>query len=31
MDTIEQNLDNWRASLMTSIPVGGLISRKGVS
>lgn len=27
MDTIEQHLDNWRASLMTSIPVGGLISR----
>lgn len=30
MDTVEQNLANWRASLMTSIPVGGLISRNPV-
>lgn len=30
MDTIAQNLSNWRASLMQSIPVAGLISREPV-
>lgn len=30
MDTIEQNLANWRASLMKSISVGGLHSRNPV-
>ncbi|MCB5199195.1 hypothetical protein LGQ03_08075 [Loktanella sp. TSTF-M6] len=28
MDTIAQNLSNWRASLMKSIPVAGLIARE---
>jgi len=27
MNTIEQNLENWKAGLMKSIPVGGLFSR----
>ena len=27
MDTIAQNLSNWRASLMPSIPIAGLLSR----
>lgn len=27
MDTIEQNLEMWRASLMESIPIGGLLTR----
>lgn len=31
MDTIEQNLSNWRASLMASIPVGGLLSRNPIA
>jgi len=30
MDTIEQKLANWRASLMTSIPIGGLLSRNPI-
>lgn len=31
MDTVEQNLANWQASLMKSIPVGGLLSRNSVA
>lgn len=31
MNTIEQNLANWRASHMTSIPVGGLMSRNAIA
>ncbi len=31
MDTIEQNLANWQASLMASIPVGGLFSRNPIA
>ena len=31
MDTIEQNLANWRASLMKSITVGGLLSRSPIA
>lgn len=27
MNAIDQNLENWRASLMTSIPIAGLIAR----
>lgn len=30
MDTIAQNLSSWRASLMTSIPIAGLLSRNPV-
>lgn len=31
MESIEQNLANWQASLMASIPVGGLFSRNPVA
>lgn len=31
MDTIEQNLANWRISLMTSIPIAGLLSRNPIA
>lgn len=31
MDAIEQNLANWKASLMASIPVAGLFSRNAVA
>lgn len=31
MDTIEQNLANWQASLMATIPVGGLLSRNPIA
>lgn len=31
MDSIEQNLANWQAHLMKSIPVGGLLSRNSVA
>lgn len=31
MDTVEQNLANWRSSLVTSIPVGALLSRNPVA
>ncbi len=31
MDTIERNLENWRASLLQSIPLGGLISRNSIA
>lgn len=30
MNTIEQNLANWKGSLFSSIPVGGLLSRNAV-
>lgn len=31
METVEQNLANWQASLMASIPVGGLCSRNPIA
>ena len=31
MDTVEQNLANWRASLMPSIPIGRLLSRNPIA
>ena len=31
MDKIEQNLANWRTSLMQSIPIGGLLSRNATA
>ena len=31
MDTIEQTLANWNASLMASIPIGGLLARNPVA
>lgn len=31
MNAIEQNLANWKESLMSSIPVGGLLSRNAVA
>ena len=31
MDNIEQNLANWRASHMASIPVGGLLTRNSIA
>jgi hypothetical protein len=31
MENIEQNLANWRASNMASIPVGGLLSRNSIA
>lgn len=31
MNTVEQNLANWKSSLMTSIPVGGLLSRNEIA
>ena len=31
MDTIEQNLTNWRASHMKCIPIAGLLSRNGIA
>lgn len=31
MDTVEQNLANWRASLMASIPIAGLRSRNHIA
>jgi len=31
MDPIEQNLANWRASLVESIPIGGLLSRNRIA
>jgi hypothetical protein len=31
MDTVEQNLANWRSSLVSSIPVGGLLSRNPIA
>lgn len=31
MDTIEQNLANWRETLMKSIPIGGLLSRNPIA
>lgn len=31
MDTIEQNLANWRESHMASIPIGGLLSRNRIA
>lgn len=31
MDTVEQNLADWRASLMASIPVGGLLARNPIA
>lgn len=30
MDAIEQNLINWKASLSSNIPVGGLLSRNSI-
>lgn len=31
MESVQQNLDNWRASLMASIPIGGLLSRNPIA
>lgn len=31
MDSVEQNLANWRASHMASIPIGGLLSRNPIA
>ena len=31
METVEQNLANWRASLMANIPIGGLLSRNPIA
>ncbi|MBX9682846.1 MAG: hypothetical protein K2X41_03565 [Hyphomicrobium sp.] len=31
MNTVEQNLVNWKQSLLSSIPVGGLLSRNAVA
>jgi hypothetical protein len=31
MDTIQQNLHNWRASLVTNIPIDGLMSRNSIA
>lgn len=31
MDSVEQNLDHWRESLVSSIPIGGLLSRNAIA